>query len=314
MILAFCVLSVGVVLAVVAPRRLNRRHASTRAPLADLAAWHLTSWIAVASVVLGLTALASPSWLSSIRLPAALESCVAALRHIPDPLGSTTIRLAAGAAIAAIVVRLGWVAVTIAVHNYRSRCRHRSLLGLLARRDRQLGAHVIDDSTAIVYCLPGDGGRIVFTSAALAQLGPAHRAAVLAHEQAHLRGRHHLLIAIAHLLTRAFPGITLFRECHTHTTRLVEMHADDVAARRWGAQVVAEALLALSATSLDSTALGASAVATVERVARLLGDPQPRTRARNAGVRMATTAVLAVAITGWPVLLAGAGHAAFCLF
>ncbi len=53
-------------------------------------------------------------------------------------------------------------------------------------------AVVLDDPRPAAYCVPGRPGTIVLTSGALAVLDPAQLAAVLAHERAHLAGRHHL--------------------------------------------------------------------------------------------------------------------------
>ena len=45
--------------------------------------------------------------------------------------------------------------------------------------------------------------------------------AVLAHEQAHLRGRHHLVLAAGRILRRAFPWVPAFRWAYEEVTRLV---------------------------------------------------------------------------------------------
>ncbi|TDD13757.1 hypothetical protein E1294_39770 [Nonomuraea diastatica] len=43
----------------------------------------------------------------------------------------------------------------------------------------------------VPYCVPGRHSQMVITTGAMRSLGPEQVAAVLAHEQAHLRGRHH---------------------------------------------------------------------------------------------------------------------------
>jgi Zn-dependent protease with chaperone function len=48
----------------------------------------------------------------------------------------------------------------------------------------------------LLYCVPGRLPTIVVTTGALAVLEPEQLAAVLAHERAHLAGRHHLLLAV----------------------------------------------------------------------------------------------------------------------
>ena len=64
---------------------------------------------------------------------------------------------------------------------------------------------LIDDEHPAVYCLPGRR-RIVMTTGALRCLDARQLEAVLAHERAHLSGRHHLVLTFANALKDAFPG------------------------------------------------------------------------------------------------------------
>jgi Zn-dependent protease with chaperone function len=99
---------------------------------------------------------------------------------------------------------------------------------------------------------------IVLTSAALAVLDPAQLTAVLAHERAHLAGRHHLLIAPTRALAACLPGVPLFTRAPAEVTRLAEMCADDAAARRGGRPALIAALLAMgTGTALPIAALAA---------------------------------------------------------
>jgi Zn-dependent protease with chaperone function len=66
---------------------------------------------------------------------------------------------------------------------------------------------VIDHEAPAVYCLPGRHGRVVVATAALRALDDERLAAVLAHERAHLRQRHHLLRATAEALAVALPFV-----------------------------------------------------------------------------------------------------------
>lgn len=61
-------------------------------------------------------------------------------------------------------------------------------------------AFVLDATQPAVYCVPGRSATIVLTTGALAVLGPDQLTAVLAHERAHLAGRHHLLLAVTRSL------------------------------------------------------------------------------------------------------------------
>src|SRR5260370_1182733 len=73
------------------------------------------------------------------------------------------------------------------------------------RRPGVSAAVVLDAAQRVAYCVPGRRPTIVVTSAALAVLDPAQLPAVLAHERAHLAGRHHLLIALTRALAPGSP-------------------------------------------------------------------------------------------------------------
>ena len=91
-------------------------------------------------------------------------------------------------------------------------------------------AVVLDATAPLAYCMPGRPATIVVTSGALAVLEPEQLTAVLAHERAHLAGRHHLLIVLARALAAGFPGVPLFARGLGEIARLAEMCADDAAA------------------------------------------------------------------------------------
>ena len=77
---------------------------------------------------------------------------------------------------------------------------------LLAHGDPKApGALVIDYPAAAAYCLPGIRSQIVVSVGTLDLLAPAELAAVLAHERAHVRARHDLVLIPFTSLRRAFP-------------------------------------------------------------------------------------------------------------
>lgn len=314
MILAVCLLVLSVALLGLGPRVIARWTSGARSPLASLVAWQLASWLLVGTVLLAAALLAVPSLAAVGRLPASVESCLAVLRNLPNPADSVVLQVVAGVVLVCALLRLFGCALRSAVGNHRQRARHRALLCLVGRPDAALGAHIVIDPAATVYCLPGHGGRVVFTSGAVDKLSPAQRAAVLAHERAHLRGRHHLLIASASVLSRSFPRVTLFSKAFDQTTRLVEMRADDLASRAHGRRPVAEALLALTDMTSSPVVLAASAVTTADRIVRLLADRPPDPASRLAHTHRAVGGALAASVlAGSPMLLATAGHAVLCL-
>src|SRR5437868_6179424 len=118
------------------------------------------------------------------------------------------------------------------------------VLALLARGDPKApGALVLDHPAAAAYCLPGLRSRIVISAGTLDLLDQAELAAVLAHERAHVRERHDLVLLPFTALCRAFPrcGVA-FRAQHA-VALLVEMLADDRARRARSARELATALM-----------------------------------------------------------------------
>jgi Zn-dependent protease with chaperone function len=185
-----------------------------------------------------------------------------------------------------------------------ARRRQRALLALLAHGDPKApGALVIDYPAAAAYCLPGIRSQIVVSAGTLDLLAPAELAAVLAHERAHVRARHDLVLIPFTSLRRAFPRSRVITQAHQTVALLVEMMADDRALRVRGllARELATALLRFGTAGTGCAPAGALAVAEGEltaRVNRLLAPPPPLSRAVQVGVVVAA-AVLAAA----PVLL-----------
>jgi hypothetical protein len=118
--------------------------------------------------------------------------------------------------------------------------------------------HPIDADAPAAYCLPCGRHRVVITTSALSRLSPGQLRAVLAHERAHLRGHHHLMLAAAAALARAFPAIPLLARASAELAVLAEMTADDHDPRRHGAADLAAALVTLAGAGSRSTALAAA--------------------------------------------------------
>jgi Zn-dependent protease with chaperone function len=160
---------------------------------------------------------------------------------------------------------------------------------------------------------------VVLTSGAIAALDDRKLAAVLAHERAHLRGHHHLVVAATKVLRSAFPFVPAFRWAHDEVGRLVELVADDVAARHCGPRVLADALVTLAADGEPHTtppiALGAYGSAVAARLQRLLTPTPSLGRWAAAGWVLALVAMLAVpAVQAGPALAGTADLLSHCPF
>jgi len=216
--------------------------------------------------------------------------------------GLLSVRLAALAAGLVLLLLLCWVLLAASAAVLRGRQRQRALLSLLAHGDPKVpGALVVDYPAAAAYCLPGLRSAIVFSSGTLELLDQAELAAVLAHERAHLRERHDLVLLPFTALLRAFRWSAVAREAHRAVALLVEMHADDRVLRHRSARELATALLRVGAAGGGQAPAGALAASgagleseVAARVTRLL-KPAPGLSA-PALVLVGAAAALAVAI------------------
>ena len=199
-----------------------------------------------------------------------------------EPVALTAFRVACLTLAVALLALLCWVLAAACAAVLRTRRRHRALLALLARGDpKAQGALVLDHPAAAAYCLPGLRSRIVISAGTLDLLDQAELAAVLAHERAHIRERHDLVLLPFTALCRAFPraGVA-FRAQHA-VALLVEMLADDRARRARPARELATALMRFGVAGATAPPSGALAAVqaglqgdVTARVIRLL-EPQP---------------------------------------
>jgi len=161
-----------------------------------------------------------------------------------------------------LLLLLCWVLLAAFAAVFRSRQRQRVLLSLLAHGDPKVpGALVVDHPAAAAYCVPGLKSAIVISAGALDLLDQAELAAVLAHERAHLRERHDLVLLPFTALLSAFRWSRAARRAHGAVALLVEMHADDCALRHRPARELATALLRVGAAGAGQAPTGALAAA-----------------------------------------------------
>ena len=97
-------------------------------------------------------------------------------------------------------------------------------------------------SRPVAFSSSCDGGRIVVSSGLAEALDPGELRAVLEHERAHLTGRHDALLRVARLNRACLPAFFGARAFDRSVHLLVELAADDAAARVCGAAAVANAL------------------------------------------------------------------------
>ncbi len=276
--------------------------------LADALGPRAAAWVlSVTTVTLAAATAASLGLLAAsglLRIPA-----VAAVGHLSLPWIShaspTAVVLATLAAVA--LVTAGGLAARTAYQQYTDLRRAQRAVGgpsapfslrdWFAPHSHPLA--VLDDDRADAYALPGRPGRIVVTAGMLRALPAPERAALLAHERAHLTARHHLFLAAAEYAAVLHPAL---RRLRAPLGFHLERWADESAARSVGdravtARAVGRAALAAARAPRPARPFLAPAAAAgpvPRRVAALLS-PRPRTGTRRrAAAALALAACLAV--------------------
>ncbi|WP_433334949.1 M56 family metallopeptidase [Spirillospora sp. CA-294931] len=166
------------------------------------------------------------------------------------------------------------------------RRRHMEVLRLVARADdRNADVLVLDHPIPVAYCIPAQGRSIVVSSGARERLDVRQLDAVLAHERTHLRHRHHLVLLLLDLVHALMPRVPTLRRARTSVPALLEMIADDAAARRCGREALAGALRSLQPVVAPAGALAAAGAQerTHRRLARLEASRRPVRGARPLG-------------------------------
>ncbi|GAB2612803.1 M56 family metallopeptidase [Kribbella endophytica] len=211
-----------------------------------------------------------------------------------DPSSARDLAAAAVLALTALVaIRLLYAAGRVAVGTRARRKRHRDLVDVLATPDGLIpGLRVLAEETPLAYCLPAmRGSRVVVSVGALDRLDDSELRAVLAHEQAHLRARHDLVLEAFTALHMAFPRWVRSDVALEQARTLVELLADDDARRRNGPLPLARALVALAGSPAPAAGMAMAKSATVLRVQRL-AEPEPRFPVLSAATYTTAVALL----------------------
>jgi Zn-dependent protease with chaperone function len=287
-----------------APAALGRDWAR-RSPRLAAALWLTLAASWLAAVLMAALTLLTPltlTWQASGRAAGNLGG-------MPDGTPATV----AGALLAtAVVLWPAWHLARGVPRTRRARCAQAAFLAAAGRPDPALDAVILDDDAPAAYCLPRGRRRVVISAGALSRLSPGQLHAVLAHERAHLRGHHHLMLAIAAALARAFPAIPLLARAATELAVLAEMTADDAATRHHDPADLAAALVTLATAGSRATTLAAGGPAAIARIQRLVTPPpRPGLAARTARLA-AGLAVLTIpaAIACLPLAVAACAIAA----
>lgn len=294
-------------------------------PRLGMITWLTAMGGVIAAAALALLFLVRTVWADWPRLTVAV--CREVAGNACTPVIYRSALYEAGLAALLTVASIG---AAIAAWRYSRRVRrsrrqtvaHARVARIVGRSLPGTGAVVLEDPRPAAYCA---AGTIVVTRGALDVLDAAQLGAVLAHERAHLSGRHHAVALVTRGLDAAFPSVPLFARGAREVARLAEMSADDAAVRAIGRRpghragdlrsgqssgraLLVAALIAIATgqviageTVVPSTALAAAAYAVSTRVERMLRVP---TRSRVAGC-MVALASISLSLMLLPAAIAG---------
>ena len=299
MTIAVVLVAYAVCVGTLGARMLGRAKWTARAPLLAMVTYLAAGWSVVAALGLAGLTLAVHTTALGGGLSHLIGACVLRLRATYATPGGAMVAGLGLTLAGAVVARTALSAMTHLRAAGRQALQHAQTARLVGRPEPALGATLVDHPQPAAYCVAGRDPTVVLTTGAVQALDADQLAAVLAHERAHLTGRHHRLIAMARIGRQVLPFVPLMRDADAQVARLAEMHADDAATRTCEPAPLATALVILAAGASPAPALAAAATDAVQRIQRMLGPAEPLGRTRRRLLRT-TAAALALA----PVLLA----------
>jgi hypothetical protein len=280
-------------------RMLGRATWTARAPLLAIVTYLAAGWSVIAALGLAGLTLAVHATALGGGLSHLIGACVLRLRATYGTPGGATVAGLGLTLAGAVLARTTLTAMTHVRAAGRQALRHAQTARLVGQPEPALGAVLVEHAQPAAYCVAGRQPTVILTTGAVQALDPGQLDAVLAHERAHLTGRHHRLLALARIGREVLPFLPLMRDAEEQVAQLVELHADDAATRARDPRLLATALVVLATAGRPAAGLAAGATDSVQRIHRLLGPSEPLGRARRQLLR-ATAAALALT----PVLLA----------
>lgn len=295
------------------PRLLLRLDLRRRDPVPVIVGWILSMIGFVLAFAVGVVLLITPGH-GTVGALAGLRDSWIHIGHGTTPHVEELGGVLGGLLLVAVTVRLACSAVVELRHVRRARQQRLDILRLAAHADpSQPSTLWLSHDRPLAFSLPGNPAVIVATEGLRRHLSTAGTAAVLDHERAHLRGRHHQLMTVTGVASRTFRFVPLFREAPAALAELVELAADVEAARVHGPDAVRTALRTVTGHHAPMRSLAIAQSAVSLRLARLsLGGAQPRRARRRLhcaafGIAAAalpfatgTVLLLAVALAGAP--------------
>lgn len=305
MTVAVTLLLGSVIVALTAPRALRTTAERAADPATVIAGWFLSVAGVLATAVAGLLLMTFPR--GAVDTPLAhlvRRPWWFAVANAPDLLVYRLAGWVAPVLLAALLVRLTVVAIRELRRARRQVGRNLEILRVVARTDRCPAGGPptlwLRSDRVAAFSFGGHGGAVVLTDGLRARLAEEGVQAVLAHERAHVRGHHHLMVAVVEVLARAFPMVRLLAEGPAALREQVELAADLSAVRHCGPDALRDALMMLTGASTPERALAMARDAVDVRLRRLAGAVE----VPSATARVTRCGLLGAALAATPVAAA----------
>lgn len=291
---AVYLLGYGVLVTWLAPPLLSRLTRGGLNPLLSVTAW-LTAVIGVLVTWAVAITLFTVNGLRALPDSPVLVVCLELL-GLPEQVATPGLPGLLFAVAAGVIVSVGvGLKVGRSVLGLRSRShRHAHTARLLGAPTDRPDVFLLDAQRPAAYCVVGRPNAIVVTTAAVQRLTGPQLDAVLAHENAHIAGRHHQVLMVLRALAATLRHLPLFPRAAVAVGELLEMCADDVAARRHGSRALVAGMIEL-AGPVQAAGLGVGASAIAVRANRLLVPPRQASVRRHRLLASATIAATAAA-------------------
>lgn len=284
---------------------LSQARWTARAPRLAIAAWQALASSVLLSFAAAGAALAMGFQHVRGDLAQVFDVCADSLKHGYASPGGTVVATLGLAGLSVLVTRTAWCALSIWHQDATQRRARVDTVDLIGHAGIVPGVLVLDHHAPYAFCIGGRRHRVVVTSALVDSLDQRELAAVLAHEAAHLRQRHHVALMVCRTVFGTLaPFFPAFRSALPSVRLLAELSADDFARRSVGVAPLRSALLHLARMPAPPGALAASSGDVRTRLVRL-GDQQaglPRHRAVITGLTIAGLVLVPLALAAAPVL------------
>ncbi len=305
MTIAIALLLGAAIVAVVAPWFLHKLAAHGFDPVVVTVGWLVAIAGVLGTTVAGLIVMTVPHETEGHRLSTLVGSSWWLLtRDAPESLLYQGARYLAGAVLAGLVVWLAAVALRERARRWRRVRQQLEVLNFVGSRSSCPGPGPatlwLHTDSPLAFSIAGRPGLVVLTEGLRRQLRPDGVEAVLAHERAHLRGRHHLLIATVETLRKALGFLPLFRLAPAALREQVELAADLSALASCGAAAVRSALMTVTGAGTPELALAMARDAVDVRLRHLANAAEPPDTVN----RLTTCGVLGAALAATPFALA----------